>query len=177
MDCPVGATAPACPGTSGAGPGGYTLGDMGKVIGSFQVHADGEIWSRDAVGPAPRARAPRRRAALVTGGLRLSPDNPSFLEMRDAIIQADQVLGGDALRRRCGQLFAARGMGFSAHTASADATSAIEAFDLPPVLAARRRDGHRPARPAATATASPSRARRCASSETLRNPWATRSAP
>ena len=46
------------------------------------------------MGPAPRARRPRRPSALVTGGLRLSPNNPSFLETRDAIIQADQVLGG-----------------------------------------------------------------------------------
>ena len=69
MDCPVGATAPACPGTSGAGPGGFTLGDMGKVIGYFQVHADGEIWSetlwdlRRALGATTARGARHRRAA------------------------------------------------------------------------------------------------------------------
>jgi subtilisin-like proprotein convertase family protein len=132
MDCPVGATAPACPGTPGAGPGGFTLGDMGKVIGYFQVHADGEIWS-ETLWDLRRALGATAAEALVTGGLRLAPDNPSFLEMRDAIIQADQVLGGtryDALW----SLFAARGMGYSAFTAGADAESATEAFDTPPVL-------------------------------------------
>src|SRR6476620_8136312 len=44
MDCPVGSTSPKCHGTSGAGPGGYTYGDFGKIIGQAEVHADGEIW-------------------------------------------------------------------------------------------------------------------------------------
>ena len=42
LDCPVGG---ACPGTEGAGPGGYTYGDYGKIIGFPEPHADGEIWS------------------------------------------------------------------------------------------------------------------------------------
>src|SRR5439155_227115 len=44
MDCPVGTTSPKCPGTPGAGPGGYTYGDFGHIIGIPEVHADGEIW-------------------------------------------------------------------------------------------------------------------------------------
>ena len=132
-DCPVGATAPACPGTAGAGPGGYTLGDMGKVVGYFQYHADGEIWA-ETLWDLRRALGAATARALVTGGMRLSPNNPSFLEMRDAIIQADQVLGG-ANHDELWSLFAARGMGYSAFTAGANAESAAEAFDLPPVLA------------------------------------------
>lgn len=93
MDCAVGATAAACPGTPGAGAGGFTLGDMGKVIGYFQVHADGEIWSQ-TLWDLRRALGAATARALVTGGMRLAPDDPSFLEMRDAIIQADEVLGG-----------------------------------------------------------------------------------
>ena len=44
IDCPVGSTSAACPGTPGAGPGGYTYGDFGQIIGGPEVHADGEIW-------------------------------------------------------------------------------------------------------------------------------------
>src|SRR5439155_714495 len=39
MDCPVGTTSPKCPGTPGAGPGGYTYGDFGHIIGIPEVHA------------------------------------------------------------------------------------------------------------------------------------------
>ena len=46
MDCPVGSTLGPCHGTPGAGPGGYTYGDFGKVFGGPEVHADGEIWAR-----------------------------------------------------------------------------------------------------------------------------------
>ena len=168
MDCPVGATAPACPGTAGAGPGGYTLGDMGKVAGGFQVHADGEIWSQ-TLWDLRRALGVTTTRALVTGGMRLSPDNPSFLEMRDAIIQADQVLGGshyDALW----ELFAARGMGYSASTAGAGATSAVEAFDLPPVLVDAGATVDDPAPGGdGDGVAEPGETLRVA--HTLRNPW------
>ena len=45
MDCPVGSAGPACPGSAGAGPGGYTYGDLGRVIEQPETHADGEIWA------------------------------------------------------------------------------------------------------------------------------------
>ena len=56
---------------------------------------------RDAVGPAPGARQPTSAASdtaetLVTDGMRLSPPEPSMLDMRNAILSADQ----DELRRR-----------------------------------------------------------------------------
>ncbi len=130
-DCPVGGSAPACPGTGPAGPGGYTLGDLGRVSGN-SVHANGEIWAqtlwdlRAAVGSAAARE-------LVTGGLRLSPVNPSYVDMRNAILQADVVAGGARSEQIWG-VFAARGMGYSA-SATPSATAAVEDFSLPPVLA------------------------------------------
>ena len=50
----------ALPRHAGHGPGGYTYGDFGKIIGGPEVHADGEIWGADAVGPARRARLEAR---------------------------------------------------------------------------------------------------------------------
>jgi hypothetical protein len=136
LDCPVAPATSACPGGDDTGSqGGYTLGDMGRIwSGGPEVHADGEIWAqtlwdlRQAVGVAD-ARF------LVTEAMRLSPRNPSFLDMRNAILQANQVgiLDGRADREpTIWQVFAGRGMGFFAATEDADDTTPIESFALPP---------------------------------------------
>ncbi|MGH2898373.1 MAG: M36 family metallopeptidase, partial [Solirubrobacteraceae bacterium] len=131
-DCPVGASAPACPGTAGAGPGGFTFGDLGHVGAIFEVHDDGEIWAQ-TLWDLRRALGSATARALITGGLRLAPNNPSMLEARDAIILADEALGAPN-HALLWQLFAARGMGYGATTTSASASTAQEAFDLPPLL-------------------------------------------
>ncbi|HWH92631.1 MAG TPA: M36 family metallopeptidase, partial [Baekduia sp.] len=140
IDCPVDAVSSHCPGTSLTGAGGFTFGDLGRVDGYdvshplFEVHADGEIWAetlwdlRRAVG-GPVARG------LVTEALRLAPKQPSFLDMRNSILAADTVAGGTH-RAQIWTVFAARGMGYSASTTSANSTHAVEAFDTPPVAAA-----------------------------------------
>jgi subtilisin-like proprotein convertase family protein len=129
-DCPVGSS---CPGTPGTGSGGFTFGDLGRFSGGFELHDNGEIWL-ETLWDMRRALGSSEAERLITGGLRLTPNNPSFLEARDAIIQADRVAGGTNYTTLW-QLFAARGMGYSASTSSADATSATEAFDMPPPLA------------------------------------------
>ncbi|HWB57372.1 MAG TPA: M36 family metallopeptidase [Gaiellaceae bacterium] len=135
LDCPVGAGAPACPGGGTAGAGGYTLGDMGKVCSCGpEVHADGEIWAqtlwdlRTAVGVSD-ARF------LVTEAMRLAPTNPSFLEMRDAMLAANQVGVGDGRANRESQIwqvFATRGMGYFATTSGPNDMTPAESFALPP---------------------------------------------
>jgi len=144
-DCPVGAVASACPGAGGAGSGGYTYGDFAKICVCLaggglgpEVHADGEIWvetlwdlrTRMIAAHGPVTGLNRTRA-LVTDGLRLAPANPTFLQMRDAILQADtsHAFGDSAL---IWSVFAARGMGFYAHTAGADDTLPVQNFSLPP---------------------------------------------
>jgi subtilisin-like proprotein convertase family protein len=132
IDCTVGANAAKCPASGTAGPGGYTFGDLGKVgTNPGSVHDSGEIWQqtmwdlRDTLG---------RNAALkiVTGGMRLSPNAPSMLAMRDAILQSAQVNGVNV--STVWSVFANRGMGFFASTPSASATTATEDFSLPPSL-------------------------------------------
>jgi hypothetical protein len=72
-----------------------------------------------------------RARALVTDGLRLAPVNPTFLDMRNAILQADLNRGfGD--RDRIWAVFAARGMGFRASTTGSDDTAPVQDFSLPP---------------------------------------------
>ncbi len=170
-DCPVGAAAPACPGTGPGNRGGYTLGDLGSVEPSgFEVHADGEIWLetlwdlRDQLGAATAER-------LVTGALRLSPNNPSILEERDAILLADQNAGG-AGYAALWSVFAGRGMGFSAATTSSAATTATEAFDLPPRLAHESTTVSDPA-PQGDGDDVPEPGETISLSERLHNPYAT----
>ena len=68
---------------------------------------DGEIWAetlwdlRTAVGSADARR-------LITDGMRLSPAEPSFLDMRNAILLADQAAGGGLALRDLGGLRRAR---------------------------------------------------------------------
>jgi subtilisin-like proprotein convertase family protein len=140
VDCGVeDATSDHCPGSPTAGKGGFTFGDLGRVEGYdadhpvFEVHADGEIWA-ETLWDLRRAVGGYEARRLITGGLRLSPKQPSFLDMRDAILQADTATGG-AHRAQIWSVFAHRGMGFSASTAGANATHAVEAFDTPPVAA------------------------------------------
>ncbi len=144
IDCPAGTEDPACPGSPTAGPGGYTFGDLGQVLGFPEVHADGEIWSqtlwqlRDALIAAHGAVAGTARAEqLVTDAMRLSPPEPSFLDQRNAILQADAVdapAGQDA--DTIWAVFASRGMGWFASIESSSQVRALEDFSLPPAPAA-----------------------------------------
>lgn len=132
MDCKPASAATFCPAYNATGTGGFTFGDMGQFPSPNGVHDNGEIWSqtlwdlREAIG-VNDARA------VVTGGLRLSPVGPSFLQMRDAILQSANTLGMNV--RAIWQVFADRGMGYSASTPGASVFSATEAFDVPPRLA------------------------------------------
>jgi hypothetical protein len=144
IDCPVGGSDPACPGSPTAGAGGYTFGDFGKVIGFPEVHADGEIWAqtlwqlRDAlIADHGRAAGIARTEQLVTDAMRLSPPEPSYLDQRNALLQADAIdapAGQDA--DTIWKVFASRGMGWFASTDSASDTRPIEDFSLPPAPAA-----------------------------------------
>lgn len=53
---------------------------------------------------------------LVNEGLRLQPCSPSFVQSRDAILQADQLLFGGRYRCAIGRAFARRGLGANAST-------------------------------------------------------------
>ena len=81
---------------------------------------------------------------LITEGMRMAPPEPSFLDMRNAILAAEAGLGG-ANRNAIWQVFARRGMGYRAHTDGArDVTPSA---GLQPAAGARRpargHDGHR----------------------------------
>jgi hypothetical protein len=137
LDCPVGSVSPKCQGGTRpgrtAGPGGYTYGDYGKIrTGSVpEVHADGEIWGetlwdlRSALGSATTE-------SIVTRAMELSPANPSMLDERNAILQADLVVNGGANHDAIWDVFAHRGMGWFAGSLDGDDAQVVEDFQTPP---------------------------------------------
>jgi len=137
IDCKVGQTE-GCPGgvtdAEGnpiSGTGGFTYGDYGKVFTGPEVHSDGEIWVqtlwdlRDEIGS-------ETAEGIVTEAMRLSPFNPSFLEMRNAILQADLSMNAGDNEDTIWAVFAHRGMGFFAGAIDGDDAKPVEDFSLPP---------------------------------------------
>ena len=137
LDCPVGANARACPGAPGAGTGGYTYGDYGKIAGFAEPHADGEIWS-ETLWDLRTALGSKVAESLITRAMELSPANPSFLDMRNSIVMADKVTRDGRDQRKIWQVFAARGMGWFAADLDGDDITPIEDFSMPPARDASR---------------------------------------
>ncbi len=142
LDCPVGsANATRCPGTPSAGTGGYTFGDVGRILSYnndpqyplFEEHAEGELWAqilwdlRKVIGGS----ATRRLAAEA---MRLSPVPPSMVDERDAILLADAATGG-TFHDQIWAVFATRGMGVGASTPGPGSTRVVESFAVPTEVA------------------------------------------
>jgi extracellular elastinolytic metalloproteinase len=131
VDCKVGVDKPRCTGGATGHGGGYTYADYAKVLGAPEVHSDGEIWAqtlwdlRDELGS-------KRAESLVTRAMSLSADNPSFLDMRNAILLADLATTGGDNQDALWALFANRGMGYFAGSLGGDDTAPGADFSLPP---------------------------------------------
>jgi extracellular elastinolytic metalloproteinase len=133
MDCPVGSTSPLCHGTTAAGSGGYTYGDYGKIAGGPEVHGDGEIWG-ETLWDLRRALGQNLTELLVTRAMLLSPSNPSMLDERDAILQADEVFRNGRQVDAIWSVFARRGMGFFAGALDGNDSEPGEDFHTPPAV-------------------------------------------
>ncbi|MEU1270922.1 M36 family metallopeptidase [Streptomyces sp. NPDC005799] len=133
LDCQVGSKSAKCPGTRTAGPGGYTYGDYGKIRhgGGPEVHADGEIWS-ETLWDLRTTLGSKLTESLLTRAMELSPAAPTFLDQRNAILQADTVVNGGRAHKAIWKVFAHRGMGYFAAALSADDVQPDEDFSLPP---------------------------------------------
>lgn len=69
---------------------------------------------------------------LITEGLKLTPCSPGFVDGRDAILLADQMIYGGANQCAIWRAFAKRGLGASASQgATNNRNDGVEAFDLP----------------------------------------------
>ena len=131
IDCKRKSTAAPCDGGLTGHRGGYTYADYGDVVGQPEVHGDGEIWAqtlwdlRDAVG-SPTSRS------LITRAMELAPGNPSFLDMRNAILIADTAVFDGANRAPIWSVFAKRGMGFFAGSLGGDDSVPARDGHVPP---------------------------------------------
>ena len=124
-DCQVEARSPHCPDTpGGAGPGGLTYADFGHVATRPEEHSDGEIWLQ-TLWQLRRELGSAVTETLTTRAMELSPQAPTFVDMRNAILVADAAIFGSAHHDAIWQVFASRGMGFFA--------SATDTFDTDPV--------------------------------------------
>jgi PKD repeat protein len=71
---------------------------------------------------------------LVIDGLKLQPCSPGFVDGRNAILAADSILYGGANQCLIWEVFARRGLGFSASQGSSTSRSdQTEAFDIPSI--------------------------------------------
>jgi extracellular elastinolytic metalloproteinase len=137
LDCPVGSASAKCQGGTRpgrtAGPGGYTYGDYGHIrAGSVpEVHADGEIWG-ETLWDLRGALGSNVTEGLVTRAMELSPANPSMLDERNSILQADLVSFGGSHHDAIWNVFAHRGMGWFAGSVDGDDTQPVEDFQVPP---------------------------------------------
>ncbi len=131
IDCAVGDPSEDCTGGSTDHTGGYTYADYGKVIGSPEVHADGEIWA-ETLWDLRKQIGYQKTMSLVTRAMELSPYDPSMLDERNAILMADTDVYGGANHDAIWQVFAHRGMGYYAGSIGGEDAAPGASFDTPP---------------------------------------------
>jgi extracellular elastinolytic metalloproteinase len=146
LDCPVTFTDDPCTNFNGAGDGGYTYGDFGKVAGGPEVHADGEIWHQTLwelrqrlVAKYGAAAGDARVQTYVTRGMEFTPPSPSMIDARNGILQAETVataaggpFAGSDDDDVLWQTFANRGMGYFAAAVDGNDVNPIANSSLPP---------------------------------------------
>ncbi|WP_344212256.1 M36 family metallopeptidase [Kribbella sancticallisti] len=130
IDCRVRAKAQNCVGIDGS-QGGYTYGDFPTIGGAPAVHASGEVWAQTLWDL--RERFGRTYAvSLITRAMELSTADPTMLDMRNAIVQADLVASGGKNAGIIWQVFANRGMGWFAGVIDGGDAAPVEDFHIPP---------------------------------------------
>jgi hypothetical protein len=109
------------------------------LVGSSasEVHNIGEVWC--SMLWEARARLIQKHGfstgnqlilQLVTDGMSISPNDPSFITSRNAILLADNALTGGANRNELWAAFAKRGLGVQATAPASTSTAGIkESFD------------------------------------------------
>jgi subtilisin-like proprotein convertase family protein len=136
IDCPVAPEGLAgCDGTRNLPvAGGYTYGDL-AITNNASPHNGGEVWA-ETLWDIRTAFGRQAALKLITGGMRMTGDDPSMLDARDGILQQavamrSSVGAPDDFYAALWQLFAARGMGAGASSPSAASTEPTESYDLP----------------------------------------------
>ncbi|HEU4913698.1 MAG TPA: M36 family metallopeptidase [Actinomycetes bacterium] len=113
-----------------------SFGDIGYDLSGPEVHSDGEIWTttlwdlrKKLVAQYGQAQGAEVAARLVTDAMPMSAPDPSFLDMRDAILAADLDRYHGDNTDTIWTVFAHSGAGASASTATGDDTQPQPGFD------------------------------------------------
>jgi hypothetical protein len=107
-----------------------------------EVHNVGEVWCSmlwdaraNLIAKLGYTPGNNLSLQLVTDGMKLSPPNPTFVQARDAILQAEQVLCKGTNSAALWTAFAKRGLGFAAQAPLSTKTSPVVVdFSLPDTL-------------------------------------------
>ncbi|GII22732.1 M36 family metallopeptidase [Planosporangium mesophilum] len=117
-----------------------TYGDVGYDLVGPEVHADGEIWTatlwdvrKALVAHFGEATGGEMAARMITDAMPLSPPDPSFVDMRDAIRTAldnryHSRTDYDTVVDLVYGAFAKRGLGLHATTQGGDDTDPVPSF-------------------------------------------------
>jgi extracellular elastinolytic metalloproteinase len=111
--------------------GGYTYGDFPSVDDGPEAHSSGEVWAQ-TLWDLRKEFGHRLAAQLVTRAMSISADDPDYLDMRNAILQADLVAHEGDHAKRVWRIFANRGMGWFAGSVDAGDAQPAEDFHVPP---------------------------------------------
>ncbi len=131
MDCRVHSKARSCTDPITGKRGGYTYGDFPMIGGAPEVHSSGEVWAQ-TLWQVREQFGHRVAAMLTTRGMELSSGDPSMLDMRNAVIEADRVVYQSKHTNGLWRIFAQRGMGWYAGTTESGDTQPAEDFHTPP---------------------------------------------
>jgi hypothetical protein len=103
-----------------------------------EVHNTGELWAEtlwlmrtNLVRKLGFATGGRTATQLVIDGMKLSPDDPDFLDNRDAILAADLADNAGVNQCLIWNAFARMGMGVSALSGGVNDINPVEGFDTP----------------------------------------------
>jgi extracellular elastinolytic metalloproteinase len=131
MDCKIHSTARNCKDPITGKRGGYTYGDFPRIGGSPEVHSSGEVWSQTLWNI--REKFGHKVAdSIITRAMELSPNDPTMLDMRNAIVQADKVVFNNRHTTGLWKIFAHRGMGWYAGAIDGGDTQPAQDFHTPP---------------------------------------------
>jgi extracellular elastinolytic metalloproteinase len=131
IDCGLGEAAANCVQLGTGDPGGYTYDDVGDGQLGTEVHDAGEVWAQ-LLFDIWEELGHRVTMAITTEGMRLSADDPSMLDMRDAILAADEAIYGGYHTDALWEAFAARGFGFYAGSDDGSDAAPVADFNTPP---------------------------------------------
>ncbi|MBP2353512.1 hypothetical protein JOF29_004622 [Kribbella aluminosa] len=130
IDCRVHAVSPNCIKADGS-KGGYTYADFPTIGGAPEVHASGEVWAQTLWDLRERFGRPYAMS-IITRAMELSPADPTMLDMRNAIVQADLVASGGKNADTIWTVFANRGMGWYAGVVDGGDAYPAQDFHKPP---------------------------------------------